>query len=262
MADLALFDLFSPALSWIDNVMDITLAIAPVWRIACFAAVGGIASMALFKKLSNQAELAVLKQRIKAAQEEFGGSDLGPGELKGIIKLNLMLTGRQLWISFWPALVSSIPILFLLAFCSNQFNVAPADSDFRLYVTPKGLQNSPAQYEWIGVNAQWDARKKAWTFYNLKQGQTASLMLDDQLQLGLPTAVPTDIVHVKRWWNFLFSNPAGYLDTNASIESFEFNTPTQIIIDWGPGWMRGWLFSFMLFLLMFAVAIKIVWKIH
>ncbi len=262
MADFALFDLLSPALSRIDDVLSNSLALAPVWRIALFAALGSIASMLLFKTLSNQAELAVLKQEIKAVQKELARSDTEAGNLKKNIQQNLKLTGRQLWLSLWPALIASIPILFLLAFSSNQFGVEAPKSDFRVYVTPKDFQGSPLDYEWLGVNAQWDARKKAWTFYQLNPGQTASLMLGSQQQLGLPTSVPTSVIHKKRWWNYLLANPAGYLDENASVGLFVFNAPTQIIINWGPGWMRGWVFAFMLFLVSFSVVIKVVWKIH
>ena len=262
MTDLALFDLLSPLLSLVDDVLSNALALAPIWRIALFAAIGSAASMWIFKVLSNQAELADLKQEIKAVQKELASSEMEPGNLKKVIQQNLKLTGRQLWLSLWPALLASLPLLFLLAFSSNQFSVETAKSGSRVYVTPEDMQGSPLDYEWQGVNAQWDARKKAWIFYQLNPGQTASLMRGGQQQLSLPTSVPTSVIHRKHWWNYLFANPAGYLDANANIGRFEFNTPTQIIINWGPGWMRGWLFAFMSFLILFSVAIKVVWKIH
>ncbi len=262
MTDLALFDLLSPLLSLIDDVLSGSLALASVWRIAIFAALASVISMLLFKRLSNQAELAALKQEIKAVQKQLASSEMEPGQLRNTILQNLRLTGRQLWLSLWPALLASMPVLFLLAFCSNQFSVETPKTDFRVYVTPQDMQGSPADFRWSGVNAQWDARKKAWTFYQPGPGQTAALMLGSHKQLDLPTAVPTSVIHHKRWWNYLFANPAGYLDANANIGLFVFNTPAQIIMNWGPGWMRGWLFAFMLFLIFFSVVIKIVWKIH
>ena len=161
MTDFSLLDLLSPALAELDRVLSDGLAFAPVWRIAVFAALGAATSMFLFKRFSNQAELASLKQQIKAVQKELVGEQVG---LKKIIVQNLALSGRQLWLSFWPALLASIPLLFLLVFCSNQFGVEAADTGSRVYVKPIGLQGSPADYRWQGVNAQWDARKTAWTF--------------------------------------------------------------------------------------------------
>ena len=262
MTDLAFFDLLSPLLSLIDDVLSSSLGLAPVWRIALFAALASAISMLLFKRLSNQAELAALKQEIKAVQKELASSEMEAGRLGKVIQQNLRLTGRQLWLSLWPALLASIPVLFLLAFSSNQFSVETPKQDFRVYVTPQDMQGSPSEFEWLGVNAQWDARKKAWTFYQPGPGQTASLMSGSQMQLSLPTSVPSSVIHHKRWWNYLFANPAGYLDANVNVGMFVFNTPTQIIMNWGPGWMRGWLFAFMLFLIFFSVVIKIVWKIH
>lgn len=259
MTDLSLFDLLSPVLARVDDVMRDSLSLAPVWRIAVFAALGSVASMLLIKKLSNQDELATLKLQIKTVQKELLGEQRG---LKKVLRQNLALTGKQLWLSFWPALLASIPIIFLLAFCSNQFGVEAASPGARVYVTPIGLEHSPADYRWQGVNAQWDARKKAWTFYQAVAGKTATLMLGAQQQLSLPTAVPASTVHRRFWWNYLLANPAGYLDANASIARFEINAPPQIIVDWGPGWMRGWLFAFMVFLVLFSVAIKVAWKIE
>ena len=259
MTEWSLFDLLSPVLSRIDNVMRDGLGLAPVWRIAVFAALGSMVSMWLFKKLSNQDELARLKLQIRTVQKELVGER---GGLKNALQRNLKLTVRQLCLSFWPALLASVPILFLLAFSSNQFGVAAIPAGARTYVTPIGLERSPADYRWQGVNAQWDARKSAWTFYQPEAGQVASLMLGEQLQLSLPTVAAASTIHRRHWWNILLANPAGYLDANASIGRFDINAPPQIIFDWGPGWMRGWLFAFMVFLVLFSVAVKVVWKIE
>jgi hypothetical protein len=259
VTELSLFDLLSPALSRIDDVMRDGLGFAPVWRIAVFAALGSAASMLLFKKLSNQDELAAVKLQIKTVQKQLVGEQ---PSLKKVLQQNLALTGKQLWLSFWPALLASVPIIFLLAFCSNQFGVEAANAGDRMYVTPIGLEHSPAEYQWQGVNAQWDARRNAWTFFKPEDGQTASLMLRGQQQLSLPTVAPASTIHRRHWWNYLIANPAGYLDAHASIGRFEINAQQQLIFNWGPGWMRGWLFAFMVFLVLFSVAIKVVWKIE
>jgi len=74
VADFAFFDLLSPALSRIDYVLSSGLALDPVWRIAIFAALGSIASMSVFKGLSNQVELAGDQCRAKGVgQVGFGG---------------------------------------------------------------------------------------------------------------------------------------------------------------------------------------------
>ncbi|HNP64538.1 MAG TPA: hypothetical protein PKH39_11440 [Woeseiaceae bacterium] len=261
MADFSLFDSLNPVLAMIDRILT-SLSLAPVWRMAVFAALGSLVSMLLFKKLSNQAELAELKQKIGQAQKDLVRSNDKSAGLGQVLRRNLRLSGRQLWISFWPALIASIPILFLLVFCSNQFGAKAMDSGARVYVTPVELEGSPRDYRWTNINAQWDARKMAWTFYQPEPGKSASLVRGAEPQLSVPTVAPTHVVHKKQWWNFLIANPAGYIDDNAGVERFEFNTPTQVIINWGPGWMRGWLFAFMLFLVLFSVAIKILWKIH
>jgi len=262
MTDFALFDLLSPALKWLDDLLRDGLALAPVWRIAVFAALGSVASMSLFKALSDQAALAELKRQIRAVQKELARPATQSRKLKEVIQQNLKLTIKQMWLSLWPALIASVPLLFLLAFCSNAFGVTTPQAGFRVTVTPQDMNGSASEYQWQGVNAQWDARKNAWTFYQPGPGQSASLMLGGQKQLTLPTVVATRVIHRKHWWNYLIANPAGYLDANLNIGQFVFNTPIQVIIDWGPGWMRGWLFAFMLFLVLFSIVIKLVWKIH
>lgn len=262
MTDRGLFDLCSPALSAIDGFLADSLALAPVWRIAFFAALGSVGSMLLFKRLSNQTELAALKRQTSAVQQALARAETEVAGLGQLIRQNLALSGRRLWLSFWPALAASVPVLFLLTFCSTQFGFQASDPGSRVYVTPAEFDISPSQFEWRGVNAQWDARKAAWTFYQPESGQHATLALDGRAQVVLPTAVPASVIHKKRWWNFFFANPAGYLDEGAQIGLFMIDAPPQIIIDWGPGWMRGWAFAFLSFLVLFSIISKIVWKIH
>ena len=261
MTEFALLDILNPVLAAADRGLQ-SVSVAPLWRIAIFAALGAMVSMKLFKKFSNQDALAALKQDIRQVQNDLVRSNDASRQLAQTVRQNLELTGRQLWLSFWPALLASVPLLFLLVFCSNQFGVHAAEAGSRVYVTPAGLQGSPAEFNWHNVNAQWDARKAAWTFYQPEAGQTATLFFDNREQFSLPPAVPTRVLHKKQWWNLLVANPAGYLHDAAMFASVEFNTPTQVIINWGPGWMRGWLFAFMLFLVLFSVAFKILWKIH
>ena len=153
MADFSLFDSLNPVLAIVDRVLA-GLSLAPVWRIAVFAALGSLASMWLFKKLSNQAELAELKQKIGQVQKNLVRSNDESGGLGQVLRSNLKLSGRQLWLSFWPALIASIPILFLLVFCSNQFGAEAMDSGARVYVTPVELEGSPGDYRWMDINAQ------------------------------------------------------------------------------------------------------------
>ena len=228
MTEFALLDILSPALAALDRGLQ-SLSVAPLWRIAIFAALGAMVSMWLFKKYSNQDALAALKRDIRQVQNDLVRSNDASRQLTQTVRQNLKLTGRQLWLSFWPALLASIPLLFLLAFCSNQFGVHAAEAGSRVYVTPVGLQGTPAAFEWHDVNAQWDARKAAWTFYQPEAGQSASLFFENREQFSLPTAVPTQVLHKKQWWNVLIANPAGYLDDEAALASIEFNTPTQVI---------------------------------
>ena len=262
MGDVGVFDLLNPLFYWVDQFLQAQFGFAKVLRMGVFAGFGSAASMWLFKIFSNQNQLAELKLKISNVQKELTKTDGNTSDLKHNIQLNLQLTGKQLWLSLWPALLACLPVLFLLSFSSHQYGALTPDAGFRVYVTPVGYQSSPSDFEWQGVNAQWDARKKAWTFYQPEPGSTARLMLFDQQQFIFPVDTPADVVHKKRWWNFLFANPAGYLDDQASVELFELNAPQQIVINWGPGWMRGWLFAFLLYLIVFSVAIKIIFKIH
>ena len=262
MTDPGLLDLASPALAALDGLFAERLGLAAVWRIAFFALLGGLTSMLLFKWLSNQAELAALKARIAEAQAELARTATDGRDLAKLIRRNLALSGRRLLLSLWPALVASIPVLFLLAFCSNQFGSASPAPGSRIFVTPQGVAESPADFAWRGVNAQWDARRQAWTFYYPEPGHTAILLFNDREQFAVPTAIPARLVHKRRWWNRVLANPAGYVAEHAVVDSFLVDVPEQRIIDWGPGWMRGWLFAFLLFLLGFSVVIKVVWRIH
>ncbi len=262
MSDPGLFDLLNPVLGSLDYLLGHQLGLPALGRIAVYAAIGGALSMFIYRYLSNQTLIAQLKTEIRDVQGALADTDLQPGQLRSAIRNNLRLTGRQLFLSFWPALLASVPIVFLLAFCSNQFAFTTPVTGERFYVAPVGMQDSPADYSWKGGNAQWDARKQAWTFYYPAKTQSLALNFGDETQLQLPASIASGVIHKKLWWNWLLANPAGYLPENARIDQFDFSTSPQIIIDWGPGWMRGWLFAFIVFLLGVSLAIKWFWKIH
>ena len=46
-------------------------------------------------------------------------------ELWPILRRNLALAGKQLGMTFLPAMIASIPVLFILAWMSNAFDARP-----------------------------------------------------------------------------------------------------------------------------------------
>ena len=94
-----------------------------------------------------------------------------------------------------------------------------------------------------------------------EEGQSLIMSDDRQPLLTLPLEDNIPIIHKKKWWNLLMANPIGYLPGDGKIDVINMDLPEQVIIGFGPGWMRGWMFSFFLTFLFSSVGFKFLLKI-
>ncbi len=243
VTDPGLLDLPAPLLSAIDGV----LAGAPPWlRLIFWGASGALLSMALYRLLSRQQALAETKQRLAAAQRELVAYD---GEFDGLlprIAAVLRASGRQLWLTLWPTIAASLPLLFLLAWLSNAYGYRlPAVGEpLAVSVTPATLP-----LPWQGPLA-WPAQSVT---YRDSAGEPL---------FELPLSAPVPLLHKRQWWNGLQANPLGYLPAAGAIEQIEFQLPEQVILPFGPTWLRGWLPTWLLATMACSLLIKWRWRLH
>jgi len=253
---VGLFDLPAPLFSVIDGGLDVFLP--AVIRLILWGILAGWISMLVYRWLSNQEKIAAFKALQQQQQKQIAEFDGEFAELLPLIRRTLGLGFRQLGLALGPALLATLPALFIIVWVAGAFGYhAPlVGEDISLRAEPAAgvlIWSSPAQARvtdngWI---VTWPA-----------DGQTLTLGDGQRPLLKLPLEQAVPVIHKKRWWNLLMANPLGYLPPEGPTDVIHIDLPEQRMLGWGPAWMRGWMFSFFTAFLLSSLAFKRLLRLH
>jgi hypothetical protein len=252
---VGLLDLPAPLFNAIDGTL--ALALPAVVRLALWGVFAGWLTMLVYRRLSNQEKIGRLKAEQKVQQKQIAEFD---GELSDLMPLvgQALGTGfRQLGLSLGPALLSAVPVLFLIVWVAGTFAYELPKAGDTIAVTTEPAA-APIEWQPAGsARASADGWLLAWP------GADESVRItsngDDLLRLPLEEAVP--VIHQRQWWNLLMSNPIGYLPAGSIPSAIHLQLPERSYLGFGADWMRGWMFSFFVTFLVASVAFKFLLKI-
>ncbi len=259
---MGFLDLPSPILALLDQGMGFVLPASV--RLMIWAAIAALISMWIYGKTSKQDRLAELKPALKEIKKDLATYDGPIGGLWTRMGIMFRLTGQQLWLTFLPAVWSTLPVLFLLAFLSNTFTAHMPQPDTVVPVKPDAQKIvAKGRVTWSPEDrVRVDGEERYWLVVWPEDGETVTLTQGNTTLLTLPLDAAIDVVHKKKWWNWLIGNPAGYLPDNSRIEEVHLTLVDREMFDWGPWWMRFWLTPFLFFIVIFSLALKFLWKLH
>ena len=235
--------------------------------LAFWALVSSWLTMWVYRRFSNQAEMAALKPQIKAVQKKLSNYD---GEFSGLMPLireNFRLSGRQIMLALGPALLAGVPVLFVLVWISNAFGVTMPSAGTTIEVRAIAAGDvDPAGWQWHATQAEAttsDEAGRAWRLEWPAPGETATLISSRGKDvMEIPPPHPAPVVHKRQWWNALIGNPAGYLEPANPAEAVYLDLPKKQMLPFGPIWMRGWEFLYFLLLVIGSLGLKLIWRIH
>lgn len=258
--NLGVFDLAAPVLDAIAAAVA-AVGLPPLACIVLLAVLLGVSGMWIYRRCSNQARLAEVRTAVTATQRELATYDGDFSGLRGLIARSTSLAFRQVGLTFWPALVASVPLLFVLPWLSNRYSektpaageailacVEPATAAAGLVWEPS---SSATRIDDGCANLRWPTG-----------ADTIVLRDAEQAWLRLPLPAPTPVVHKRVALNALFGNPGGYLDAEAPFDAVHLHFARLELVPFGFGWMRGWMFAFFLPLLIVSLVVKRRWRIH
>ena len=267
MSTMGLLDLPAPLLQAVDGWLALLLpALLRVWL---YGAISGVVSMALYRRWSAQSKLAALSERTRALRQELAGYD-GPfdGLMTRVGEL-LRLSGRHLRLSFVPAMLSGLPVLFLLPWLSNHFGHQWPSTGDALQVQPQGLSVPVEALQWSGPDGatavHWDPDSGSWALswpaaeqpVELRQGELRLLTLPPAGDYAIP------VLHKRSLpFNWLIANPAGYLPDDGPLQAVALDLPPQALHGLGPGWLRHWLAMYLLPLLAVSLWLRWRWRLQ
>jgi len=241
---MGLFDLLNPffagADAWLAGVFP------PVVRLVVWGVFGALVSMGLYWLLSPQKMIVDLKQRIKQSQRAL---DAHQGELREafpLMRYSLALALKQVVVILVPAVVASLPLLFLLGWLYSAYGYR-----FATPYTASSITTVPGHL---------DAR---WATSGVDRGHVI-IVADPagRRVVKIRMTAPVPVVARRQWWNILFANPNGYLPADGPLESVTVDLPPKTYLGAGPSWLRGWEAVFLGTLIVLSLFLKFVFRIR
>jgi hypothetical protein len=256
---MGLFDALTPALLSFDNLLE-PYSNAFI-RLSFWALISALVSSFVFKKLSNPKKISQLKTTLKTMQNQLNQHDGEFSELKELAIGTIKLSIKRMVMTFVPALLASLPMLFILTFLSNHYELQQPQLNDSIHLN----------IEWEQHNGQQLAQIQNNTVINSDASETVNWpALNNPIDLTntanntsimtFPFTIST-IIHKKQWWNSLIGNPAGYLMDDSDINSIGFDFKQQQIIKFGPPWARSWLFIYFFMTFAFSIVFLFLFKI-
>ena len=219
--------------------------------------------MALYALMSPQKKISTVKVALRESQKVLADSDDSFTELMTVARKTLSLSFQHLGLVLGPALLSSFPLICIMAWSSSQFgHVFPEPGDHITLSAHPESSIAPSNWQMDGV-ATPTHEAGVWTAE--WPGQAQRLVLndkDDSPLMELPLTAPVPQVHKRLWWNSLLGNPAGYLPEQGSVDAIRINLPAQQFLPFGPDWARNWLTLFLIASVSGALLTKKIFKIH
>jgi hypothetical protein len=255
---MGLFDLPAPLLGFVDELLGTVLP--AVVRILLWGVLAGWLTMLLYRALSNQERISILKAEQKEHQKNIAGFDGEFDELLPLVGQALGTGMRQLGLSLGPALLATIPILFIIIWVAGEFGYRQPDSGTTIAIEIEPVDADRDGLQWLPGSAAV-ATGDGWNITWPSAGSQVALERGGEALLQLPAGYNVPVIHKRRWWNWLMANPLGYLDDGEAVDTIHIGLPAQQFIMAGPTWMRGWMFFFFGSFLLSSIAFKLLLRI-
>jgi hypothetical protein len=247
---MGLFDLPAPLFGVIDGVL--AMALPPLLRLAIWGVLAGWVTMLVYRFFSDQEKIGALKALQKDRQKAIAEFDGEFAQLIPLIRQTLVLGFKQLGFTLGPALLATVPVLFIVIWVAGEFG----------YASPAAGSEVVVNVEPAGSDSRWSsatevrANENGWVIRWPSKGQSLTLSDSRRPLLVLPLERNIPIIHKKRWWNVLMANPLGYLPEDGTADVIHIGLPEAVIIASGPAWIRGWMFSFFLVFVLSSIGFK------
>jgi hypothetical protein len=251
-----LIDRLFPPLDALDQALSGVLP--PLVRLVLYGAASGAITMVVYRLTSDQNGILALKERMRDIRGRLKAAGDDFAQTMQLSRENLGVSMRLLFKSLWPALVSSLPVVVIIAWLAMSWSQplpAPGTAVPLSYQpTTAGLAAEPADTLSSspgGGMLHWPAAEAPAV---LKDASGA-------VYEGLGSRPPASVIHKRVWWNAILGNPAGYLPDNAAVEEVRLELPEREVLHAGPGWVRGFELTYFAVVVAVSLAIKFIFKI-
>lgn len=256
---MGLLDLPAPLLDALDDTLD-RISAPALLRILAYAAASAWIGMALYRRLSDQSRLAEVGAQVALSQQALSRHEGDFATLRVLIMANLRATLHHLALTLRPALIASLPLLFVLPWLSNRFDFRQPEAGTPISVC---VQPVVGGLHWQASSAVTTAASGCWLtpWPDVKTTATLSDPAGQAL-LVIPNVATSDTVEKFGWFNWLIGNPAGYLPSDAAIARVHIELQQRQLLRMGPAWLRGWILWYFAAVFIVSLWLKWRWRLH
>lgn len=237
---MGLLDLPAPLLNAVDGWLS---ALPVALRLALWGALCGAGSMALYRWVSPQQRIAEGKREQLAARRRLDAFDGPMADAGPLIREMLGSALRQVGRVTGPAVLASLPLLFILVWISTAYG----------YAFPEGAPSTAT--EPAGIDVHWNDNSPNAPRVELQEP-------GGDWKAAIVLTAPVPVVEKRHGWNLLVGNPAGYLPQDAPLQRLRIDLPAIECLPFGPAWLRGWEVTFFTSLLVVSLLLKRLLNIH
>lgn len=252
-----LLNLLFPVLGGLDAALGFLPA---AWRVVAWGALSGALAMGLYALLADQGRIRAQKAEMQAIRAALASARDDFAETMRLSRRNLAASLKLLGIVIGPAVLSSLPLLAVIAWLAGQYGYeAPAPG------TPVPVALEPAAGDVTVEPPQALVREAGGQQRLLWPAPGAPVRFVDAQGVvydGPPPGVPATIAHKRLWWNWLWGNEAGYVRPDAAVEAISFALAPRRLVPGVPDWLGGWEAAYFLSVLVASLAIKLAFRIE
>jgi hypothetical protein len=249
-----LFPVLNLVDGWIAGMLPLSV------RLSILGVLSGILSITIYAKISPQASIAKMKRNIRRLQREMLNVDLVFADFWRLSRENLKTSLRLFIIVLGPALVSALPVIFLAIWIHTCLAYeAPPKSDDLVVTT----EDRNIELRLLRDTNLDEIRHNEIRNHYTANSEAIVVMADNKvIYSGTPLSPPTPVIYKRRWWNVLLNSPAGYVVSDAPIDSIRLNIYKKQVVKWMPNWAAGWELPFFTFVFLAALGIKLGFRIE
>ena len=232
----------------------------PAWlRLVLFGTLSAAVTMALYRRLSDQAAIRQHKQRMKALQQKLRSAD---DDLAAVLRLsreNIAVAFGLLGRVAGPALLSSLPLVAVIGWLAVHWS-----HDSPIPGTPVAVEMRPDTNGVALAPTELVVEHDGLVRLLWPEPPTALRLVAGPRTLWEGTAdtlATTAEVGRPAWWSVLIGNPAGYLPADGPLALVTFAVPRREVIPFGPSWIRGWEFLYFATVVAVSLGLKAAFRI-
>lgn len=245
------FGILAPVLDPANSV----LAFLPDWlAISLWGVIAGLGSMFLYKRFSAQERLSEIVAETAAIKAELDATPTADPAYRRLMGQQMRLGGKRLWMSLGPALLSSLPVLFVAVWLDGAYGLSQPEPGKPVAILAEdaaAIRVEGGQQLAAGWLVSWPLPGETLAITGA-DGETL-LEIGDQTQPGVAAAPGI--------MRFLFGAPAGALPAGSPVESLIIETTPRDIAFANQVFPFQWTIPFFAALILASLGLKFALRI-